>query len=418
MQIDRRARVIPNQIQQKAYRTSAADTLRSVASMFQVSPSELAKANNLPPDAKLVQGMNLIIPKAKASSGKSEDAQSKDVFTHAPRASVSDRKTATHALTGQAGKGAARTPLGSTSHIIDALDQIIRRAGPATEQARELKVIKDLANALRDLQGIRDGLSNDLRNPDGIDVTRVRGGDAKAVGLPARIPARDGRRFENPLGKYSPDLPGNADKGPTRLVGSPSSNPRDWMTGSDREWYPALPPGSPDGQEYSRNSETGSETWLTRYSDANGDATGFISVTDHADGTRTFITAEYHKDGSAYVQYDHVDKDGNRTDSQQFHFPAKGLNKLLDPSADTPGSGVNPITGLPDGPRHTFMPSQVNPGPEGGTEQPEAPRIQVDRGALVTDPDALRHGPISPAEIEKRFHTPPGPGPRPPDPND
>lgn len=88
MKIDNRANVTPNQIQQKGYRTSAEDTLRTVASKFQVSSSSLAKANNLLPDAKLVQGMTLIIPKAKASSGKSGNAQSTDVFTHAPRTRV------------------------------------------------------------------------------------------------------------------------------------------------------------------------------------------------------------------------------------------------------------------------------------------------------------------------------------------
>ena len=254
------------------------------------------------------------------------------------------------------------------------------------DQARGLKDHKDLPLGAAHLPERSGGLTD-------IPGSTLRQGGGRKINPLDRLGGQNRGGFENPLGKYAPELPDN-NRGRGRNPLIPSANPQDWVGGFAAQ----------DGSGRTRPTEGE----ITR--DENGEIREVATVRNHDDGTSSYLRTIYGRDGS--TTYEGEDRHGNyyrehyapgrpvpvrsvddvdRGNLGKPRKPPGGLAGNPDPNADD-GSGVALLChtmpwkcGEIDG-VDTGKGTLVNPGPvdaQGGF----VPGPRIDPGEIiVTNP--------------------------------
>lgn len=324
------------------------------------------------------------------------------------------------AATGAA--AAKRTDVFETAGSARLFDGLGTKAGAilGAHAARGIEAAKAAAEGLAGIAGAPQG-APEAGSPLGVadlvdrgttldDLAAARGGGERPGGVPA-----------HPDTGRAPDLPSN--KGGHRFFNldlTPSSDPRQWASGV------AAGDGNAGAKEVWTSPDGNTRTVTTVRDD--GTVTQDTTVQEevpaqrHADGSVTLPgtrnvrrdVTTYNPDGSQHVvHYRWNDTNGTwqETTRELRLPPQEGVDRLLDPNAPVTGGvsmvapGQNPDFSLPD-------PDRVDPGPEGGVEEPEASRLRPGEG-LVTDPDGVRSERRLTAEMAARLKGTfrlPGPG--------
>ena len=261
------------------------------------------------------------------------------------------------------------------------------------DQARGLKDIKDLPLGPAQMPERSGGLTD-------IPGSTLGQRDGRRIDPMERLGRNQDGGFENPLGKYAPDLPSNhRGRGHNPLV--PSANPRDWMTGSagqdSRRSFPSPELNAEESAESRRHGG------LQRRSDGRPRVTGGVTGNPNAwtrdrqvhynDGSMRSMYQE-HRDGVTVTIHKGPDGSVDKSDTEGHFSTAPGrsgggIDRTLDPDAPSEEGVALLCYAVPwqcgeiDGPdvgRGTL----VNPGPveaQGGFLP--GPRIDPGQGIVV-----------------------------------
>jgi len=257
------------------------------------------------------------------------------------------------------------------------------------------------ANAARGLNDLKGGEA--LRNIPGaptpgqdVNPDLGLGGHGGLTGPGGRnvdtssLPGHDTGPGKGPAGsEYLPDLPSNQDKGPSSAGLRPSGDLRGIMGGANGMHKIIVPKtGISDGRVTRTELGDGGHVIVHTWRDAAG---GSHQQSDifNADGTSAVERTNINSDGSRTRWRAEFDEAGNATNlNEEARLPSGDPAGSPDP--DNPGYSPefarwasqfdhSAKKGAP-------VINQVNPGPDGATPNPQAPRLALPEDQLVINP--------------------------------
>jgi len=274
-------------------------------------------------------------------------------------------------------------------------------------QARGLKESKDAMDALRNVQGMPER-GKDV-NPDlGLGGKGgLTGPGGRAMDM-SKLPGHDTGEYGKPAGgEYLPDLPSNQDKGPGNAPLRPSGDLRSIMGG-------AAANNPNEGVSTSeRRNEDGSTTFVKETTDAQGRTTSSeTTFRKNPNGDLNEHTVTTLPNGWRHEQNTTYDAGTDRFNYRRQAWVNPEGETVYERSRDDlsgprwHSNGVAPrFSQDPNDPSYSpefaawasqFDHSakkgapeinKVNPGPDGATPNPQAPRIVPGKDQLVVNPD-------------------------------
>lgn len=260
----------------------------------------------------------------------------------------------------------------------------------------------DQARGMRDAKDMMDAVRNQAIQEADLGIGEGKGGgmtglDGRPIGTPDN---NAGGGFKDPTGRL-PVMPGKTGGNPL----APSTNPADWMKGASSRkgnWVNAgdgvsvfVPPNKNESNQTESN-----EASL-------GPGNNRFTTTTRRDGSWTTHTTRENPDGSSTTTIRHYGPQGEhdpQTDETTFENPPReeaesgsdGDGGIAGQPGTEGGSGNDAAArwlykrGMLDvRPDYSGKPRDmvVNPGPDGATPDPKAPRLVWPEDQLVINPD-------------------------------
>lgn len=270
------------------------------------------------------------------------------------------------------------------------------------EQAKERSNEQEVTDSIRYIPNL--GHKGAAYN-SGLGNTDRQGGQLNN----SKIPTEDKTGYDNSLGDLMPRLPNNQNKGPSNSALRPSLDPSDWAREAAAQDATVTKDAS--GNVTKEWDYNGTHYETTQSADTHATNVQTRRETRN-DGTSTTTQVERREDGSGYTVTHTFDRNYTRVYTRRIRL-APGGNVDSDLISDRPGDHLYWRAG-PMHPDRIIDPNSdnvspefarwaaqfhnskgagaptvthVNPGPDGATPNPKAPRLVMSEKQLLGNPD-------------------------------